>query len=994
MEIAGVVAARTYKTSDFSRQLAFVAAVLLCISLVGGGPLGLPNAAQWRSAAHALIPHGPSGVTTSRLSSAARTTGSTDRIDAANVVERVAHHIDADATRRGVLTATDAAYSVEFDPSGFALRPHGSAIASQWSLETIERGTSVVRVEPHAWTSTENVARRTATSYATESVTTRDGQVEWDLVLAHRPAGNGDLVVRSEISHADIVRIGAVQVRDAANHVVWRSPTSVVDGQIAIRVPASIVEHARYPLTIDPTVGPETFVSPTASTNGPHNSPAIGFDGTNYLVVWTNGNPGTVTGDIWGARVSPSGTILDANGFAINTNTSVQSTPAVAFDGTNYLVTWIGSSNSNLNDIDGARVTKAGVVLDASGFTISGAANTQNNPQVAFDGTNYLVVWADNRNGNTNGDIYGARVTKAGVVLDPNGIPISTAPNTQSGPALAFDGTNYLVVWADFRTSGSGDIYGAQVTTGGGVIQPNGIAISAPTTGQTNPAVAFDGTNFLVAWQDDRSGTDTDIWGARVNKSGSVLDASGVRLTSAPSDQFDPRVGFDGTNYLVIAHDDRTDDFDDVWGVHISKTLTVVGPSEFAIATGTATANLDKGLPALAFDGTNFLVAWADGRYGSQIAATRVTKSGKLIEASPFVVTTRSNTQDEEAFAFDGTNYLVVWVDTRNGGDDIYGARLTTGGLLLDPNGFPISTATGNQIHPSVAFDGTNYLVTWSDARSGTFDIYGTRVDKTGTVLDASGFAISTAAGVQDDSALAFDGTNYLVTWDDARSGTSNDIYAARVSTFGGVLDPSGIAISTTTNTQRAPAVAFDGTNYTIVWYETQPTTGFDIYGARVSKAGVLLSPGKFVVSAATGDQTFPAIAFDGTNYLAVWADHRSGTTDDVYGARINKSGAVLDASGIPISTAPNDQQYPSVAFNGQYLVAWDDRRSGVEAVFAARIATDGTVQDTSGYSIASGTWDMASVRVATTPGATKWRTLYQKTGTFGAGVFSSTSPK
>ena len=38
---------------------------------------------------------------------------------------------------------------------------------------------------------------------------------------------------------------------------------------------------------------------------------------------------------------------------------------------------------------------------------------------------------------------------------------ISTAANVSSRPAVAFDGTNFLVVWQDLRSGTSTDIYGA-----------------------------------------------------------------------------------------------------------------------------------------------------------------------------------------------------------------------------------------------------------------------------------------------------------------------------------------------------------------------------------------------------------------------------------------------------------------------------------------------------------------------------------------------------
>src|SRR5215203_3118143 len=111
----------------------------------------------------------------------------------------------------------------------------------------------------------------------------------------------------------------------------------------------------------------------------------------------------------------------------------------------------------------------------ASTHVDGGAPGNQVTPALAFDGTKYLVAWHDRRSGN---DIYGARVSLAGAVLDPGGIPISTAPNPKGRPALAFDGTNYLVAWEDGRL-GPVHIYAARVSSAGAVLDSGGIAISS-----------------------------------------------------------------------------------------------------------------------------------------------------------------------------------------------------------------------------------------------------------------------------------------------------------------------------------------------------------------------------------------------------------------------------------------------------------------------------------------------------------------------------------
>ena len=259
-------------------------------------------------------------------------------------------------------------------------------------------------------------------------------------------------------------------------------------------------------------------------------------------------------------------------------------------------------------------------------------------------------------------------------------------------------------------------------------------------------------------------------------------------------------------------------------------------------------------------------------------------RSGEFLIDTSVVYVDAPDYQDYPAIAFDGTNYLVVWTDDRGGlyeEYDIYGARVTTSGTVLDPSGIPISTVANDQYNPSTAFDGTNYLVAWTDYRSGA-EMYGARVTPSGDVLDTSGIPISTAPYYQKYPSIAFDGTNYLVVWKDSRSGSDYDIYGARVTTSGTVLDTSGIPISTAGNDQEYPSIAFDGTNYLVVWQDERNGPA-DIYGAKVSTSGTVLDT--FPVSTQSGDQLSPAIAKgSGNQVLVVY----SGWTDSINGHPAN----------------------------------------------------------------------------------------------------------
>jgi hypothetical protein len=178
--------------------------------------------------------------------------------------------------------------------------------------------------------------------------------------------------------------------------------------------------------------------------------------------------------------------------------------------------------------------------------------------------------------------------------------------------------------------------------------------------------------------------------------------------------------------------------------------------------------------------------------------------------------------QTTASVAFDGTSFLVVWEDERNAEKDVFGARVSLQGEILDPIGIPVCTSQNVQSNVDVVWGGENYLVVWQDWREGTWMIYGTRVDQDGNVLDPDGFPIAGGAEWVGSPAVASDGTNFFVVWSHDKPETFYDLYGTRITPDGNVLDPEGILICATYQYELNPSVAYNGSIYFVAWEHDQ----------------------------------------------------------------------------------------------------------------------------------------------------------------------------
>ncbi len=101
--------------------------------------------------------------------------------------------------------------------------------------------------------------------------------------------------------------------------------------------------------------------------------------------------------------------------------------------------------------------------------------------------------------------------------------PISTAVSSQHYPTITSDGAGgAIITWHDYRSGTNTDIY-AQRVNDSGIVQwtTDGVAISTAANSQVNPTIVSDGAGgAIITWQDNRNGTNTDIYAQNVDRYG------------------------------------------------------------------------------------------------------------------------------------------------------------------------------------------------------------------------------------------------------------------------------------------------------------------------------------------------------------------------------------------------------------------------------------------------------------------------------------------
>lgn len=394
--------------------------------------------------------------------------------------------------------------------------------------------------------------------------------------------------------------------------------------------------------------------------------------------------------------------------------------------------------------------------IKAQEFPICIAVEDQLYPDVAFDGTNFWAVWADKRSGTF--EIYGARITPQGVVLDDSGILLASLPDTDyTMPSVAFGDSigciafhidvPYDTTWHQFKNVGV-----FRFNKDGSLLD----SIPKFMMGNFGPPYEWGYENipsvvsgkesfflFLEYWivYQIEVFSGIEIWGLR--------NDSLARITEIGCEQIMPyEMGaagaWNGKNFLTV------------WSAVPGMSFAIKGAFledslyEHSEIDSFIIRRLDRDSVQWewGYSPKDREVCYGSNRYLliSEIQMTSIqhskiwydvlSDSGKPIDSLPHIIDNGDSVdQWMPTCTYLDNRFIAIWQDAISNSSNLYGVIIDTLGEILD-SGY-INWASFKKVQPSIATDGNKTLLVWADNRNGNFDIYGRIMDSLGVGEDA-----------------------------------------------------------------------------------------------------------------------------------------------------------------------------------------------------------------------------------------------------------------
>lgn len=430
--------------------------------------------------------------------------------------------------------------------------------------------------------------------------------------------------------------------------------------------------------------------------------------------------------------------------------------------------------------------------------------NQQNAKIVPDENGGAVIVWEDYRNDPTQqkGDIYAQRIDKNGYIRwNMNGVPICNHPAHQSNPNIDYNNGNIIIIWNDNR-NGNTDIYAQMIDTSGSIKWANnGIPVISKAYSQKNGKVALSPNNDTYIVFEDSSAGQWDIYAQKLNAMGiQQWTSNGALVCNAGNTQINPRLELSPNGGMYVVWQDKRNGVD--YDIYAQK-LDINGnrqwnPSNNGIFVCSTIGTQNN--PKIDPFNNGCIIVWQDKRNGADYdvyaqyindnGISQWTTNGKPI----CTAIDNQSAIDVKSNGIDGA--YIAWKDKRSGlYSDIYMQKINyAGNVVWINNGIVISNANYEQINPNIAIDVSgNAIITWQDSSAGNWDIYTAKINSNGSILWKT--LVTNAIDDQTDPKnITTNDGGTIVVWKDQRNLSNKaDIYAQKIFSNGSLNNVSEI---------------------------------------------------------------------------------------------------------------------------------------------------------------------------------------------------------
>jgi len=319
-------------------------------------------------------------------------------------------------------------------------------------------------------------------------------------------------------------------------------------------------------------------------------------------------------------------------------------------------------------------------------------------------------------------------------------------------------------------------------------------------------AIFVSNDTIHIVWEENRDGN-YEIYYKRSFNAGNSWSQD-IRLTNDPNLSMQPSISGSGSNIHLVWLDTR----DGNWEIYYKNSNN--GGNNWSIDKRLTNNSYYSYSPCISVSSSNIHVVWVDDRDGNEEIYYKKSNDGGNTWNNDLRLTNNPNTSTNPSIWSYGSNIHVVWQDDRDGNYEIYYKKSNDGGNTWS-NDIRLTSNPSNSLYPSIYGFSSNIHIVWVDDRDGNYEIYYKKSNDGGNTW-SNDLRLTNNPQESFYPSIFVSGLNVHVTWTDSRDGNREIYYKNSID--GGNTWSQDIRLTNNPNASQNSFLFASGTKIHLIW--------------------------------------------------------------------------------------------------------------------------------------------------------------------------------